>query len=121
VRGEGVFTAWDMPSCLTCDVARRTPAIASPLRATTLSVEGKYTILPGFYVAARVGRLGFSEITGTTRTAPWDAPVSRLEVGGGYSIQRNLLAKASYQRNRRDGGRLVSKANLVGVQLVYWF
>jgi hypothetical protein len=121
LRSEGIFTAWEMPPCLTCDVVRRTPAIDSPLRATTLSVEGKYAILPGFYVAARVGRLGFSEITGTTRTAPWDAPVKRLEVGGGYSIQRNLLAKASYQRNRRDGGRLVSTANLVGVQLVYWF
>jgi hypothetical protein len=121
VRGEGIFCAWDVPPCLTCALARRTPAIDSPLRATSLSVEAKYAILPGLYAAARVGHLGFSEITGTTRTAPWDAPVARVEVGGGYSIQRNLLAKFAYQRNQRDGGRLKSEANLFGAQLVYWF
>ena len=36
---------------------------------------------------------------------PWDAPVTRVEVGGGYSLQRNLLLKLSFQRNTRDGGR----------------
>ena len=33
-------------------------------------------------------------------------PVTRLEVGGGYSIQRNLLLKLSFQHNTRDGGRV---------------
>ena len=32
----------------------------------------------------------------------------RIEIGGGYSIQRNLIAKLSYQYNTRDGGRVRS-------------
>ena len=40
-----------------------------------------------------------------TRTAEWDAPVTRVEVGGGYSLLRNLLLKASFQHNTRQGGR----------------
>ncbi len=54
-------------------------------------------------------------------TFPWDAPVTRVEVGGGYSIQRNLLLKGSFQYDRRDGGRLQSRAHLVAAQLVFWF
>jgi hypothetical protein len=84
-------------------------------------LEGEIHAEPGLYTAARIGHLGFSDITGTATTAPWDAPVTRLEVGGGYAIQRNLLAKLSYQHNRRDGGRLATSANLVATQLVYWF
>ena len=121
LRGEAIHSAWEVPICSACDVARRTPAIDSPLTATSLSFEGKYTITPGLYAAARYGRLGFSDITGTTTTAPWEAPVTRLEIGGGYAIQRNLLAKVSYQRNQRDGGRLTTRANLFGMQLVFWF
>ena len=58
------------------------------------------------YAAARFDHLGFSDVTGATATLPWDAPVTRVEVGGGYSIQRNLLLKLSYQHNNRDGGVL---------------
>jgi hypothetical protein len=121
VRGELIASAWDIPACVTCEPARRQPVITSPLRSTAFSVEGKYTIITGLYAAARIGHVGFSDITGTVVTLPWDAPVSRVEVGGGYAIQRNLLAKLAYQINRRDGGRLISHGNLPAVQLVYWF
>jgi hypothetical protein len=47
--------------------------------------------------------------------------VNRVEVGGGYSIQRNLLLKASFQYDHREGGRLQSFAYLPAVQLVFWF
>jgi len=82
--------------------------------------------MPGLYVAARLDRLIFSDVTGTTQTLPWDAPVERIEVGAGYSIQRNLLLKASFQHNSRDltGGAspfAVPSAQLGAVQLVYWF
>ena len=42
-------------------------------------------------------------IAGPAATLPWDAPVTRFEIGGGYSLQRNLLLKAvvSAQRPRR--------------------
>ena len=46
--------------------------------------------------------------------------MTRVEAGGGYSIQRNLLLKVTAQFDRRDGGR-VRKANLVAGQLVFWF
>jgi hypothetical protein len=52
---------------------------------------------------------------------PWDAPVTRAEIGAGYSVQRNLLLKLSYQHNRRDGGRLAPVAHLTAAQIVYWF
>jgi hypothetical protein len=50
----------------------------------------------------------------------WDAPVDRLEIGGGYSIERNLLLKVSGQFDTRDGGRTRS-SRLVAGQLVFWF
>jgi len=43
-----------------------------------------------------------------------------VEIGAGYSLQRNLLLKISGQHNTRDGGR-VTHATLVGAQIVYWF
>ena len=100
--------------------AVRAPFIDLPLRATSTSIEGRYKIQPGLYAAARVDHLGFSEIAGTTRRDTWDAPVTRLEVGGGYSLQRNLVVKLSYQHNARDGGR-IHILNLAEAQLLFWF
>ena len=92
-----------------------------PLTAVSLSTEGRYKLRPDFYLAARYDRLGFSDETATVGTLPWDAVVNRVEVGGGYSIQRNLLLKASFQYDHREGGRLQSLAYLPAVQLVFWF
>jgi hypothetical protein len=100
--------------------AGRAPLIDGPLRATGTAIEGRYKIVPGLYVAARIDHLGFSEIQGTTSRQPWEAPVTRLEIGGGYSIQRNLVFKVSYQHNTRDGGR-VRALNLPAAQIVFWF
>ena len=50
----------------------------------------------------------------------WEAPVTRIEVGSGYYVQRNLIAKSSLQFNRRDGGRVTS-SQLLAAQLLYWF
>ena len=55
-----------------------------------------------------------------TRTADWEAPVTRIELGGGYLLQRNLQLKASFQRNTRDGGR-VTHLKIGAAQLVFWF
>ena len=78
------------------------------------------TLAPGLHVAARAERLSFEEVQGTRRRAGWDAPVTRVEAGGGYSIQRNLLVKVSAQIDQRDGGR-VRRSRLVAGQLVFWF
>src|SRR4029450_3706334 len=76
VRGEAIGTAWHLPL----------PSSASllDLKAGALSVEAKYAFPPGPYVAARAERLTFNRVAGTRRRSAWDAPVDRLEVGGGY-------------------------------------
>jgi hypothetical protein len=114
VRAETIVSAWRLPLV-------RTPVLSLPLRAVSTSIEGRYKIGPGVYAAARVDHLGFSDVTGAQGTMPWDAPVTRVEVGGGYSIQRNLVVKLSYQHNARNGGRLRPNANQVAVQTVFWF
>jgi hypothetical protein len=114
LRFETIVSAWHLPIV-------QAPALAQPLRAVSTSVEGRYKLRPGLYAAARYDHLGFSDVVGTRLTAPWDAPVSRVEVGAGYSIQRNLLLKMSFQHDRRDGGVLLRAAHMTAAQLVYWF
>ena len=113
IRAEVVVSKWRLPIV-------RSPDLSLPLGATGASVEGRYKIRPGLYAAARADHLGFSEITGTSRSDDWDAPVTRVELGGGYAVQRNLQLKVSFQRNRRAGGR-VTKLNVGAAQLVFWF
>ena len=113
IRGETIWSEWKLPQI-------GAPAIASPLRALSSYVEGRYKLRPGLYVAGRIDHLGFSDITGSAGTQTWDAPVSRVEVGAGYSLQRNLLLKFSVQHNVRDGGR-ITHATYPSAQIVYWF
>jgi len=113
IRAETIWSQWKLP-------ALGTPVIDRPLTALSTYVEGRYKLRPGLYVAGRIDHLGFSDIVGSSGTESWEAPVSRVEIGAGYSIQRNLIVKASVQRNTRDGGR-VTNATLVAAQLVYWF
>jgi hypothetical protein len=112
IRTESVLSEWHMP--LPDNMTRL------PLRALATSVEGRYTFVPGFYGAARAEHLGFNRIAGAIRTDEWDAPVVRLEIGAGYYLRRNVVARASVQFNDRDGGR-VESAKLVAGQLLYWF
>jgi hypothetical protein len=113
VRGDVVLSEWQMP--LVDD-----GPMPLGLRALGTTVEGRYTFLPGVYAAARVDHIGFSRIAATGRLDEWDAPVRRVEVGGGYYLQRNLVAKTSVQFNARDGGR-VTESRLLSAQLSYWF
>jgi len=113
VRAEGVLSTWQMP--LLSGGSNPTP-----LKAIATSVEGRYTFAPGLYGAVRVEYLGFSRLDGATRSDEWDAPVTRVEVGGGYYVRRNLLLRASVQNNERDGGRVLSSRFLAG-QVLYWF
>jgi hypothetical protein len=116
LRYETIVSDWRLPI-----VAQ--PILELPLRAISTSVEGRYKIVPGVYVAARVDHLGFSEITGTAAqgTLPWEAPVTRVEAGSGFSILHNLLLKLSVQRDVRDGGRLTPRDTLFAGQLAFWF
>ena len=112
VRAETVSSSWRMPI--------GTTGTPTTLRATATSVEGRYTLAPGLYAAARVEHLGFNRIASATQVDEWDAPVRRVEIGGGYYVQRNLIARVSLQINRRDGGR-VTRSQLLAAQLLYWF
>jgi hypothetical protein len=113
VRFEAIVSDWELPLL-------RTPAIDRPLRAVSSSIEGRYKIRPGLYAAARFDHLTFSTVSGLQREDGWDAPVSRIEVGGGYSLQRNVVLKAAYQHNTRETARAGS-ADAAALQLVYWF
>jgi hypothetical protein len=113
LRFEAIRSDWRLPLV-------KGPAIDLPLRALATSLEARYKLQPGLYVAGRWDRVGFSEITGTTRRASWDAPVTRIEVGTGYALQRNVILKLSVQRNTRDGGR-TQRLDITALQAVYWF
>jgi hypothetical protein len=113
VRAETIWSEWKLPRLAS-------PVIDTPLRALSTYVEGRYKIRPGLYVAARADHLGFSDVVGSAGPQSWDAPLTRIEVGGGYSLQRNLVVKMSVQHNTRDGGRVTS-ATLTSAQIVYWF
>jgi hypothetical protein len=113
LHGEMVFSRWSVPLPLT-------PSNAQSLSALGTWVEGKYRLTPRIFVAGRADRLGFSQLQGSTATLPWDAPVTRFEAGAGYYLQRNLVARATVQSNRRSGGR-VTERSFVSAQLAYWF
>ena len=113
LRFETVVSDWTLP--LLSATSRKLP-----LRAIATSAEGRYKVRPGLYVAARLDHLGFSEIATGLTSQTWEAPVTRATFGGGYSIQRNLILKAEFQLNTRDGGR-VQNESLGAAQLVFWF
>jgi len=113
LRAETLYSDWTIPMA-------GAPGVRMPLGAMATSIEGKYKIAPGLYAAARFDRLGFSEIAGSQGSQTWDAPVTRAEIGGGYSLQRNLLLKLAYQYNIRDAGA-VRRSGLFATQLQFWF
>lgn len=108
VRGEAILSEW------------RLPAIGPALTARTGFLEGRVRVHPRAFVAARVDRLDFSKLTIGPTALTWDAPVSRVELGGGWYFHRNLVAKAEWQYNWRDGGR-VRERGFVSAQILFWF
>jgi hypothetical protein len=112
-RVDVVLGEWRIPA-----VAE--PFVPSPLRALALSIEGRYAVLPGAFVGARAEHIAFNRIAATGRFVSWEAPVTRVEIGGGYYVLRNVIVRATVQFNRRDGGR-ERNATLPAVQLQYWF
>jgi hypothetical protein len=111
-RVEGVVSDWRLP-------AIGAPPIHDRLRAWSISVEGRYAFWPGAFAAGRYDYLGFSEVQGTATRLAWDAPVARVEIGGGYYLQRNLMGKVTYQHNWREAG--VRRLGIWSAQARYWF
>lgn len=113
MRGEVIRSIWDLPEVTA-------PAIGGHVTATSTLIEGRYKVAAGLYLAVRGDRIDYTEVLGSRIRNTWDADLWRIEAGGGYSITRNILAKGSWQRNRRDGGR-VTHDDLVAAQVLYWF
>lgn len=113
VRAELVAARWRIPPL-------GEPAVTDPLTATSLSVEGRYRLGAGITTALRVDRQGFSDLTGTYQTMPWDAPVTRLEGGLSWSATRNVIVRGSLQHNTRSRGKL-RRATLPALQVTLWF
>jgi hypothetical protein len=117
VRGEVIDSRWNLPDL-------SAPRIDAPLWARSGFVETRYRFTPRLFAAARADRLTFSSIRGQRLFAgqptPWDAPVTRVEAGGGIYLQRNLTFRAVVQRNWRDAGRVKNRTFVSG-QLSYWF
>jgi hypothetical protein len=117
VRGEAILARWTVPKI-------NMPFIDRPLGARTGYLEGRYRFTPRLFAAARVDGLAFTTINGQRlfdgQPTQWDAPASRVEVGGGVNLQRNLTLRGIVQKNWRDGGRIKRKT-YVSTQLVYWF
>ena len=116
VRGEMVWSAWNVPFTWSPPEGDRVSSLGA-------WVEGRYRFSPRWYLAGRADRLGFSRITGTLfdgQPTTWDAPVVRLEGGGGYYFRRNVIGRVSVQWNHRDSSRARTRTFLAG-QVAYWF
>lgn len=113
VRLEGVWSEWD---AAILDPPTETPE----LRAMAISMEGRYKVAPGVYLAARADRLGFNRIEGSAGAASWDAPVSRVEAGVGWQVTRHVVLKGVYQYNWRDGGPARTQG-MAAMQALLWF
>jgi hypothetical protein len=113
VRGEAVWSRWALP-------ALDDTQITDPLDAFGAYGEARYKLRPGIYLAGRVEHLAFTTVASELGRQTWDAPVTRLEGGAGYTLRRHVLLKGSWQHNWRDGGA-VRESNLVAAQLLVWF
>ncbi len=113
VRAEAIWSRWRVPPL-------EPTFIEHPLPALGVYGEARYKLRPGLFLAGRVERLGFSEIDSAAGRATWDAPVTRVEAGAGWSPWRYVTLKTSWQHNWRDGGR-VRENDLVAGQVVLWY
>ena len=115
LRAELVWSRWDLPPLTSAAERSRVSALGA-------WVEGRYRIAPRWYVAARADRLGFSNLDAPASgiRLPWDAPVRRLELGAGYSIQRNVVVRVGVQLNERDGNRK-ERQTFFAAQAAWWF
>ncbi len=113
LRAEVLWSRWDLPPL-------EETRIETPQDSLGAYVEARYKLRPGLYLAGRVGHLSFSELAGRAGRGTWDADVTRVEVGGGYALHRQVLLKAAWQQNWRDGGR-VRREGLVAAQVLLWF
>jgi hypothetical protein len=113
LRAEVIQSWWELPPV-------GTPAITDPLRGFAAYLEGRYKMAPGWTAGARVDRLRFSTLQGSSIQDTWDANVTRVEAGVAWSPRRQLSLRAVYQYNWRDT-RLFSREGFIAGQIGVWF
>jgi hypothetical protein len=116
VRGEAVWTRWQVP------YAGAAPDGGS-LGAWGAWLEGQYRIAPRVLLSARADHLDFSTIwRPEPGTAPfaWDAPVTRIEGALAYYLQRNVVVRFGLQTNWRESGRIRTRT-YPALQMGWWF
>ena len=96
IRADAVHSRWQLP-------LPAEPLGHGRLGASRAASKAASPSCPAMYLAARGEHLAFSRIAGRLATMAWDAPVSRVEIGGGYYLQRNAVARLSWQHNDRRG------------------
>jgi hypothetical protein len=80
-------------------------------------VEGKWTVLPGWYVAARFDRMVFGDVAlAGGGVEGWDANLWKREIGIGFKPSTRLVAKLVHQESRVDTSPAVIRA-LAAAQL----
>ena len=73
------------------------------------------------YLAGRFDRLTFSDITSRSGdNEPWEFPVTRLEIGTGYSWERHVILKVVGQFNWYDEATELDE-NIIAFQVVVHF
>jgi hypothetical protein len=82
-NGEAVYSRWTVPF----------ENEDTDLWAMGYNAEAKYTWFPRFSTAVRVGGLVFSRLNLESTSPRWDNNVLEVEVGVGYSLDRNTLVK----------------------------
>src|SRR5436853_6771663 len=74
-------------------------------------VEGKWTVIPGWYVAARYDRMIFDDVAlASGGVEAWDADLWKREIGVGFKPSRNLVAKLVHQESRVNVAPAVVRA-----------
>ncbi len=109
LRAEAIRSSWDAPTLST-----------GALTTLGFMAEGRYKVIPGLYVAARVSGSRFESLSAPEGPVTWDSPVTRFEGGVGYTFHRNVLAKLALQYNTRDATRVTSRW-IPAVQVLFWF
>lgn len=96
--------------------AFESPRIAEDLKTDAYYIETQYFWTDASYGAVRVGGLNFGNISSAGGSSvTWDNDRSRIEVGVGYYMNRDVLTKVFIQDTDTKGSNI--KDSLYGIQL----
>jgi hypothetical protein len=83
-------------------------SLGQALGVSSWYVEARYKVEPGLFVSGRWSRMTFDSIETGVATLPsrlsWDADVSRLELGAGWYLSRDVLIKGEVESQQAARG-----------------